>query len=305
VNEFTGRNIRMLPETFTPSFLRQIELLRVRSRRTFLGARQGAHASLRKGHGIEFSDFRKYELGDNPRDIDWGVYARSDKLFVKRFKEEENLSVLLIIDGSSSMTRAPNESKWQSARDLALALSYAALMDQDTITISVPGNYQSPSFSGAKSIHTIGKQVLELKVGGNPDMASQINLAASRIRFPGKAIFLSDFLMPIEVLEKSFNILRAKNLDITAIQILSPNDFEPYKGLENATLIDSETEEIINIALDSENRAEYSELLEEHNRKVQDFFSAAQIQYTIFKSDESLLDFIIKNLTLIGLLKRS
>ncbi len=66
----------MLPESFTPQFLKQLELLKLNARRSFLGSRQGAHLSQKRGHGIEFSEYRKYELGDNPRYIDWGVYAQ-------------------------------------------------------------------------------------------------------------------------------------------------------------------------------------------------------------------------------------
>ena len=85
-------------ETFTPAFLRQLELLRLRARRSYLGTRQGGHLSLKRGHGIEFSDYRKYELGDDPRHIDWSAYARSERLYIKRFREEQDLSVLLLLD---------------------------------------------------------------------------------------------------------------------------------------------------------------------------------------------------------------
>ena len=69
----------MLPASFTNEFLRQLELLRLQGRRAFLGTRQGGHLSIKRGHGIEFSDYRNYELGDHPRYIDWGVYARSER----------------------------------------------------------------------------------------------------------------------------------------------------------------------------------------------------------------------------------
>ena len=68
-----------------------------------MGMRQGGHASIKRGQGIEFSDYRQYQLGDNPRYIDWGLYGRSDKLYVKRFSEEQDLSVLIILDTSASM----------------------------------------------------------------------------------------------------------------------------------------------------------------------------------------------------------
>ena len=104
----------MLPEVFTPAILRQLEMLKLSSRRAFLGQRQGAHLSLKRGQGVEFYDYRKYELGDNPRHIDWGLYGRSERIYVKRFREEQSLSVLVLLDSSPSMGVVPVQgiSKW-------------------------------------------------------------------------------------------------------------------------------------------------------------------------------------------------
>ncbi len=299
----------MLPETFNQSFLRQIELLRVRARKSFLGSKQGGHISLRKGHGIEFSDYRKYELGDNPRHIDWGVYGRSDRLFVKRFQEEEDLSVLLVIDGSASMTSGPSWIKWQAARDLAISLAYTALMEQDRVTFCVPGHLHSAHYSGAKAIHSIGTALtgdtFVEKLGGNPNFKREMQLAATRIRFPGKAIVISDFLFDLATIQAGFNILRSKNLDITAIQLLSDNDQNPYIELDHGAFLDSETGEIVNVSLDDDNRAQYEEHLTEHNQALQEYFLGAQIQYTYMRAEDDLLQFIVNNLTSIGLLKRN
>ncbi len=295
----------MLPESFTPGFLRQLEILRVRARRAFLGTKQGGHVSLRKGHGIEFSDFRKYELGDNPRHIDWGVFARSDRLFVKRFQEEEDLSVLIIVDGSASMVAIPEDQKWERARDMGLALSYMALMEQDSLLFTIPGALEISSYAGAKSVHTLGKRAIEAKPGGDPLMPKEMQRIAARIRFPGKAIVISDFMMEIETLEAMFQPLRSKNLDITAIQVLGPHDIEPFDGLKSTTIKDSETGEVVTVSLDPENRAAYSELLDEHNRRFEEFMHGAQIQFARMRTDEDLLSFLVNNLTSIGLLRRS
>ena len=295
----------MLPDRFTPAFLRQVELLRIRARRSFLGTKQGGHVSLRKGHGIEFSDYRKYELGDNPRHIDWGVFGRSDKLFVKRFHEEEDLSVLLVLDASTSMTNDQNIDKWNTCRDLGLALSYTALMEQDTISCSVPGAFHKGGFSGAKAIHSLARDLSNPQVSKNHSFSKEMHIAAAKIRTPGKAIVISDFLMELAEIERAFNILRSKNLDIAAIQIISDGDKEPYQKLDFGTFIDSETDEVVNVSLDPENRALLKELFQEHNQKLQSYFLGSQIQYTSINTQEDLLQFIINNLTLLGLLKRN
>ena len=295
----------MLPETFSPGFLRQLEILRIRARRAFLGTRQGGHVSIRKGHGIEFSDFRKYELGDNPRHIDWGVYARSDRLFVKRFQEEEDLSVLIIIDGSGSMIANPSDRKWDRARDLSLSLAYMALIEQDTVIFSVPGLLDPGTYTGAKSLHVLGSRLLKTTPGGNPNLAREIQRCAARIRFPGKAIILSDFMMPKDELERVMQPLRAKNLDISAIQVLGPSDINPFESLSYPIVKDSETEEIVSLSHDPETVAAYEERFEAHSRAVEDVMRGSQIQFARMNPSDDIVPFLINNLTGIGLLKRS
>ena len=92
-----------LPPLFTPQFLARLETLRVRTRRRFLGSRPGGHLSLRRGSGLEFADYRPYTLGDDPRYIDWKLYSRTDRLYIKLFQEEEDLYTYLFLDLSASM----------------------------------------------------------------------------------------------------------------------------------------------------------------------------------------------------------
>ncbi|MCB9030440.1 MAG: DUF58 domain-containing protein [Deltaproteobacteria bacterium] len=292
-----------LPATFTPAFLRQLELLKLRARRAFLGTKQGGHISPRKGHGIEFSDYRKYEPGDNPRHIDWGVYGRTDRLYVKRYQEEQDLSMLLVIDASASMSAFESDKKWERARDIAIALSYTALMEQDNVVLCVPDKLLSAMYSGPKAIHLIAKELMAIVAQGRPDFVKEMQRAAARVRFPGKAIVISDLLYPYDQIEKAFDILRAKNLEISAIHLLGPNDLNPLPDSSFATVVDSETNETLEISLDPENRAEYQEILEEHNENIRTYFARSEISYTLAKSSDDLLSFITNNLNQIGLIR--
>ena len=92
-----------LPEEFTPDFLARLEHLRIKTRREFEGLGKGTHLSPRRGSSLEFSDFRHYALGDDFRFIDWGLYGRTDKLYIKLFKEEEDLLTYIFLDASASM----------------------------------------------------------------------------------------------------------------------------------------------------------------------------------------------------------
>lgn len=293
----------MLPETFTPSYLKQLEMLRLRARRSFLGMKQGTHLSLKRGHGVEFADYRKYELGDNPRHIDWGVYARSEKLYVKTFREEEDMTVLILLDSSASMRTPAGENKWEMARDLALSLAYVSLLQQDQVVMSVLGSFHSPHYSGGRAIHHIGSALASLKPKPAISFLREIQLAVARIRFPGKAILISDFLMPFEDIEAGLLALRSKNLDIAAIQVLSPSDIQPLSQAAEAIAVDSESGQEVELILDDQTRRDYSQLLTEHNDHLEQHLKDQNISFARVVSNSKIGDCVVNDLTAVGLLQ--
>ena len=293
----------MLPNSFNPELLRQLQLLKLQARRSFLGSKQGGHLSLRRGHGIEFADYRKYEVGDNPRDIDWAVYARSDRLYIKRFQEEQDLTVLIVLDCSASMGTPAKERKWERARDLALAVAYVSLMQQDTVLFSALGKMHSPHCFGARAIHNLSKLVVDIRPAGDLDLVREVQLAASRVRFPGIAIFVSDFLMPLSDIFGAFDALRAKNLDISAIQVLSDSDLAPWLNATQATFVDSESGEEMTLLLDNNGQEQYQRILKRHNQELLQYLLDVQISYsqTVASQefDQSIIDCLVES----GLLK--
>src|ERR1700726_4792639 len=126
-----------LPEEFTPDFLARLEQLRIRTRRGFAGLGKGSHLSPRRGSSLEFSDFRHYALGDDFRFIDWGMYARTDKLYIKLFKEEEDLLTYIFLDASASMGFPAADKKFGRAVATALAIAYVALASGDRVMLRV------------------------------------------------------------------------------------------------------------------------------------------------------------------------
>jgi len=293
----------LLPETFTPQFLRQLEMLTIHSRRAFLGTKQGGHVSLKRGHGIEFSDYRQYELGDNPRHIDWGVYARSDRLYIKRFQEEQDVSLLVVLDTSASMLVPAEERKWERARDTALALTYVALLEQDSALLVPFGAAMQPAYYGARAIHQAAAGLSRIQLGRNIDYVSEMRRAASRVRFPGLAVVISDFLIPFETIQAMFMPLQAKNLHITAIQVLSKSDLEPNLSDELTTVVDSESGEEIEIGAGPDAQLDYSHYLSEHNRRVEAYLKSRGIGFTSGKTTQSLSEFILHSVSGTGLLK--
>src|SRR5271157_963927 len=124
-----------LPAEFTSEFLARLEQLRVKTRREYMGQGKGSHLSPRRGSSLEFADFRHYTPGDDFRYIDWSLYGRSDKLYIKLFKEEEDLLTYIFIDASASMGYPAADRKFESAVAIGLALAYVALSSGDRVMI--------------------------------------------------------------------------------------------------------------------------------------------------------------------------
>ncbi len=282
------------------SVLRQLDLLEIASKRHFLGTKQGKLLSPKKGHGFEFSDYRDYQQGDNPRYIDWGLFARSDRLYVKTYHEEHNLSVLILVDASSSM-RFPN--KWNQVKDLAVGLSYISLKNQHSLHVSTIGGFHLRGGSVGETINRIDKSFNNLSESNIVDEIRAIKHSLSRVRFPGVCIFLSDFLFDLEKSEEILKVLRAKNLDITFIQTLGEEDFTVHDG----EVVDSENQKEASISLTGDLINEYQDLLDEHSNKLRELCAKKGASFARYikkneNEDSNLVKFLNSNLIQTGLL---
>src|SRR5258705_8124982 len=128
-----------MPETQTqplldPQFLAQLEQLELVSRKIFLGRMKGERRSKKKGQSVEFADYRNYVVGDDLRFLDWNLYARLDKLFIRLFMEEEDLHFYVLIDNSLSMDFG-TPSKLHYAKQVAAALGFIGLVNLDRVVI--------------------------------------------------------------------------------------------------------------------------------------------------------------------------
>ena len=130
------------PTVFDEAFLRQLERLLLLVRAPVRGGLKGGRRSVKRGQSVEFADYRDYTLGDDLRQLDWNVYARLERLLVKLFVEEEDLTVTLLVDASASMAGGQPE-KLRFAKRAAAALGYVGLASEDRITVSALGGRAS------------------------------------------------------------------------------------------------------------------------------------------------------------------
>ena len=295
----------MLPEPFTPAFLTQLETLRLRTRKEFLGSHPGSYSSPRRGTSLEFADYRRYSPGDDLRYLDWGIYARSDRLYVKLFRQEVDLFAYVFIDASASMGFPSREAKFFPASHVALALSYVILANHDHVKLHLLQEQRraAPFYRGRRRMTDCVNFATAATPGGALDLAASLNDHLQRLRRPGKAILISDFLMPAAAYQKGLNLLRSFNLDIAAIQVLARQEVEPSFPNGSLALVDSESQREINYKWNSNARRDYQARLAHHNLELKSFCHQSGIHYSLYVNDRDLSDFIFATLPAIGLFK--
>jgi Uncharacterized conserved protein (some members contain a von Willebrand factor type A (vWA) domain) len=181
---------------FENDFLKKLEYLHVVSKRALAGQNRADRLSPKRGRGLEFADHRPYASGDDYRHIDWKAYKRLNRLLLRLFDEERDLSIYLMIDVSRSMAEP---AKFDMARRIAAALCYVGLAHLDRLTI-VPfgrgiGHESSPG-RGKGRIFRVFEELEKLEAAGPTDLRESCKAFASRPRQLGLVVIISDFLAP-------------------------------------------------------------------------------------------------------------
>jgi len=297
----------MLSYPFTPEFLTQLETLRLRTRKEFLGSQTGSYSSPRRGTSLKFADYRRYTPGDDLRYLDWGIYARTDRLYIKVFREEVDLFAYVFIDASASMAFPSREEKYLPATHVALALAYVVLANHDHVKFHLLQDQSrataSPFYRGRRRMTDCIDFATSARPAGPLELASSLGNHLKRLRRPGKAILISDFLMPAAAYQQGLNLLRAFNLDIVAIQILSRAEVDPRFPNGSLALVDSETQGELRYQWSSNSRRDYQTKLAHHNLEIRSFCHQSDIHYSLYVTDRDLGDFIFATLPKIGLFK--
>lgn len=288
---------------FSPTFYRSLQQLKIHSRRAALGSRQGSHRSTRRGHGLEFADYRLYTAGDDFRHIDWGVYGRTDRLYVREFREERDLNIVVLIDTSGSMAFPEGEGKFDFARRLGLALGYVGLADGDSVMFGLLGKKVTPRYSGARALSRAWREVEQCEAGGSYSFMSEARAALSRVKLPGKCFLVSDYLAPHEDIFPALDFIRSRNFDLSLIQVLAPSEISLPSDTEATVLVDAETGAEIEMPLDRQTQIEYSRSLARHIRALEDYAARAGIVHTLVSSGDNLSDFVLTRLPELKLLQ--
>ncbi len=301
----------MLGDIFHANFLRKLESLCIECKRTHSGTRKGSYEMVNKrGTSVEFADYQAYVPGDDFRYIDWNIYGRLDKLLVKTFKEEVELSVHILLDSSKSMLFPKEDKKFDYAKDLVIALSYIALSSKNSVSIATlsDGNKTSrnktPFLQQKENIFMMADFLRGLTPEGELDLVNSILKYTFKLKGRrGTVVVISDFMMKPEVYVKALNFLRFKNFDIKVIQILGATELDPFAKIKRGQIVDVETNEKKIINLSESNRKLYKNYLEEHNRQLRHFCRTNRIVYSLAKTNVNFEDFILRELPRIGFIR--
>src|SRR5215475_5872482 len=190
-----------MPETPTQplldaQFLARLEQLELVSRKIFLGLMKGERRSKRKGQSVEFADYRNYVVGDDLRFLDWNLYARLDRLFIRLFMEEEDLHFYVLIDNSLSMDFG-SPTKLHYAKQVAAALGFIGLVNMDRVILEAFNDQLTqsmPAARGRRSLWRLVDFLQKLEPAGPSDLKKALRTFSLKCSGKGIVILLSDFM---------------------------------------------------------------------------------------------------------------
>jgi len=206
----------------------QLDHLELVVRRLFAGRTQGEKRSKRRGTGSEFADYRDYSQGDDLRHIDWNVYGRLDRLFLKLFHVEEDLRLSIFVDSSLSMAHG-DPAKLLYAKKLAAALSYVALTNLDRVTIDAANGSsldRLPPTRGKQQVWRLLEFVEAIEAQGPTYLQDGLRQFSLRNDTPGMKVVISDFLDKRGFQGALKWVLKGGN-EVVVVQVLSPQEVKP------------------------------------------------------------------------------
>jgi uncharacterized protein (DUF58 family) len=285
----------------TPGLLRQLEQFQLLAQRRARSSLRGERRSRARGQSVEFADHRNYVAGDDFRHLDWNLYARLDRLFLKLFEEERELPVRIFLDASESMTFG-DPPKFNMALRVAAALGYVALCGFDRVTVAafpedpaqsvVRGTLRS--VRGKKSALQFLRHLAALSAGGPADFNDSLRRGALVARQVGLAVVVSDFLDPAGY-EAGLTALLGRGFQVSAVQVLAPEELAPT-AFGDLRMVDAETGAEQEVTFGRYRLKAYQQTVENYCQKLREFCSGRGVHFFRTRSDAPLEQLLLKQL---------
>ncbi len=283
--------------------LQRLDNLALITRKAMATGRPGRRRSPLAGSSMEFADYRRYTPGDDFRRIDWRAYARLERLFLRVFEAEENLTVTILIDCSNSMQHG-TPLKASLASSLAAALSYIALKCEDSVIVGALTDRLAAhrrAGSGKHAIWTVGEFLSRLPHSGTTDLNRALYDLGRIVRSPGLTIVISDFLAPGGY-QTGLRAVRQLRQEVALLQILAPDEIEPDL-LGEWRLRDSERSHSVDISSTPGVLEAYQQRLFTFMQDLASFAHAHTMTYTMIPSDTALTDVVQRLLRRVEIVK--
>ena len=274
-----------MSELFTPDLLRKLDQLEILTRKQFAGRIRGEQRSTRKGHSLEFADYRNYVQGDDIRFIDWKIFGRLDRLFLKLFMEEEDLFVHFFLDASQSMAFG-NPEKFLYAKRLVAALSYVSLAASHRVSIfpfSQALGEPLPSTRGKTQIGKVVGYLEKLRPEGGTRTLPGMRLFRQRILGSGYVFIVSD-LLDKSGFEDALKLMLSGRYEVVLFHLLAPDEEEvAWDG--DWRLVDVEDGESESVSISEAFKEEYAKTVRAFRGEHQAICHRLGFQYVPVRTD--------------------
>ena len=278
---------------------------------------KGERRSKARGQSVEFADYRNYVHGDDFRYLDWNLYGRLERLFLKLYEEERELPVRIFLDASESMTFGEPR-KFDFARQIAAAIGYVALSGFDRVSVipfpnspvvsSPNGTSQQPTTSnqemaargalrsvrGKKSTMEFFQNLSALTAGGAATLNETLRRGALEARQAGVAVVLSDFLDPAGY-EPGLTALVGRGFQVDIVQILAPEELSPTT-FGDLRLVDSETGGMQEVSFGRYRMKTYQQTVQNFLQRLREFCQKRGISFFAVSSNTDLQELLLKQL---------
>lgn len=285
----------------SPELLRRLEQFQLLAARRAKSSMRGERRSRARGQSVEFADYRNYAQGDDFRYLDWNLYGRLDRLFLKLYEEERELPVRIFLDSSESMTFG-DPRKFDFARQVAAAIAYVALCGFDRVSvIPFPERAEHMAVRGAlrtvrgrKSALQLLQNLSRLTAGGAANLNDALRRCAVEARQAGLAVVLSDLLDPGGY-DAGLNALVGRGFHVNVVQILAPEELNPSTH-GDLSLVDSETGALQEVTFGKFRLKAYQQTLENFCQRLREFCQARGIHFFSVSSDTELQQLLLRQL---------
>ncbi|HYE30409.1 MAG TPA: DUF58 domain-containing protein [Methylomirabilota bacterium] len=284
-----------------PELLRRLEQFQLLAQRRAKSSLRGERRSRARGQSVEFADYRNYSVGDDFRTLDWNLYARLDKLFIKLYEEERELPITIFLDASESMGFGTPQ-KFHYAKQLVAAFGYVGLVGFDRVSIHAfpnspedgPMRSALRSVRGRKTTLRFFENVSQLKPGGAATFNESLRRAVIEARHAGLAIVISDFLDPAGY-DAGLTALISRGFQVSAIQVLAPEEISP-PNFGDLKLVDSETGAVQEVTFMKHRLNAYQQTVRNFCQRLREFCQTRGINFFQASTDMPLEDLLLKQL---------